>query len=57
MVGDSQTDVDAAKAAGVDVACFRHGYNHGVDVETLNATYLFDRMDQILPSGTGEISQ
>lgn len=57
MVGDSQTDVDAAKAAGVDVACFRHGYNHGVDVESLNATYLFDRMDQILPSGTGEIPQ
>jgi len=49
MVGDSVTDVEAAKAAGVDVACFRHGYNHGVDVQTLNATFLFDRIDQILP--------
>ena len=52
MVGDSTTDVEAAKAAGVDVACFRYGYNHGVDVETLDATYLFDQMDQILPAGT-----
>lgn len=55
MVGDSITDVEAAKAAGVDVACFRHGYNHGIDVETLKATYLFHRMDQILPSDTADI--
>lgn len=52
MVGDSITDVEAAKAAGVDVACFRHGYNHGIDVQTLGATFLFNRMDQILPAGS-----
>ena len=56
MVGDSITDVEAAKAAAVDVACFRHGYNHGVDVRTLGANFLFDRMDQILPSGFTEIA-
>jgi len=56
MVGDSITDVEAAKAAAVDVACFSHGYNHGVDVRTLGANFLFDRMDQILPSGFTEIA-
>ena len=40
MVGDSETDVLAAKAAKVDVACLRDGYNHGVDVTTLLADYV-----------------
>jgi len=48
MVGDSATDVDAAKAAGIDVACFRHGYNHGVDVSSLAPTFLFNQMDEVL---------
>ena len=40
MVGDSETDVLAAKAAEVDVACVRDGYNHGVDVTTLNPDFV-----------------
>ena len=48
MVGDSATDVGAAKAAGIDVACFRHGYNHGVDVGSLAPTFLFSQMDEVL---------
>ena len=39
MVGDSETDVLAAKAANVDVACVRDGYNHGVDVTTLDPDF------------------
>lgn len=50
MVGDSITDVDAAKAAQLDVACFRDGYNHGIDVVTLEPTLVFDRMNEILPT-------
>ncbi len=50
MVGDSVTDVDAAKAAQLDVACYRDGYNHGIDVVTLKPTLVFDRMDEILPT-------
>jgi phosphoglycolate phosphatase-like HAD superfamily hydrolase len=49
-VGDSITDVDAAKAAKLDVACYRNGYNHGIDVATLEPTLVFDRMNEILPT-------
>lgn len=50
MVGDSITDVNAAKAAGVDVACFLAGYNQGIDVHTLEPTYVFAGMKEILPT-------
>ena len=40
MVGDSETDVRAAQAAGVDVACLRDGYTHGVNVTDLKPTYV-----------------
>ncbi len=36
FVGDSETDVLAARAAAIDVVCVPYGYNHGVDVATLN---------------------
>ena len=42
MVGDSETDVLAAQAASVDVACMRDGYNHGVDVATLKADFILE---------------
>lgn len=48
MVGDSMTDIDAAKAAKLDVACYRDGYNHGIDVVTLEPTLVFNRMTEIL---------
>ena len=50
MVGDSITDVDAAKAAQLDVACYRNGYNHGIDVVSLEPNLVFDRMNEILPA-------
>ena len=48
MVGDSSVDVEAAKAAGVDVACFSGGYNHGIDVYSLKPNLVFDDMREIL---------
>jgi phosphoglycolate phosphatase len=36
FVGDSDTDVRAAKAAGIKVVCMKDGYNHGKDVSTLD---------------------
>ncbi len=36
MVGDSIHDVDAARAAGCDMVCVRHGYNEGRPVEHLD---------------------
>lgn len=32
MVGDSSTDVRAARAAGCSVVCVPYGYNHGEDI-------------------------
>ena len=32
LVGDSDTDVRAARAAGMTVACVSYGYNHGRDI-------------------------
>ncbi len=36
FVGDSITDVSAARAAGTPVVCVRDGYNHGQDVSQLD---------------------
>ena len=32
MVGDSISDVKAARAAGFAIACVPYGYNHGEDI-------------------------
>jgi phosphoglycolate phosphatase len=32
MVGDSISDVRAARAAGFKIACVPYGYNHGDDI-------------------------
>jgi phosphoglycolate phosphatase len=36
FVGDSQNDVQAARAAGIAVWAFEHGYNHGEPIQTAN---------------------
>jgi len=48
FVGDSETDVNAARAAGVDVVCVRDGYNHGVDVTTLPVSGVIDHFNELL---------
>lgn len=32
MLGDSTSDVKAARAAGFDIICMSYGYNHGADI-------------------------
>jgi len=32
MVGDSVSDVKAARAAGFQIVCMNYGYNHGMDI-------------------------
>lgn len=54
FVGDSQTDVTAAQAASVAVVCMRDGYNHGVDVATLNADAVIDTFAELLSEPTFE---
>lgn len=48
MVGDSQSDVSAARAAGLKVLCMTYGYNHGRDVRTLQADDYADSFEQLL---------
>ena len=48
FVGDSDTDVKAAQAAGVAVVCMRDGYNHGADVTTLGADGVIDEFSELL---------
>jgi len=49
LVGDSLSDVMAARAAGCPVFCVPYGYNHGEPVETLN-------VDAVIPDLTGVLS-
>lgn len=49
FVGDSETDVLAARAAGVPVVCMRDGYNHGVDVTTLKPDGVVQHFADLLP--------
>lgn len=48
MIGDSDADIGAARAANVDVVCLRDGYNHGVDVATLNPDKVIDSIKELL---------
>ena len=48
FIGDSETDVNAAKAAGVAVVCLRDGYNHGIDVADLNPDGVIELCSEIL---------
>ena len=49
LVGDSLSDVQAARAAGCPVFCVPYGYNHGEPVETLN-------VDAVIPDLAGVLS-
>lgn len=47
MVGDSMSDVRAARAAGFSIVCMSYGYNHGVDIRESAPDALIDSMDQL----------
>ncbi len=46
MIGDTQTDVDAARAAGIPVVLLSHGYTP-IPVETLGADLVIDHFDAL----------
>ncbi len=55
MVGDSVSDVKAARAAGFRIVCMSYGYNHGEDIRDAGPDAVIDRMTQLpelLPQGT-----
>ena len=48
FVGDSETDVACARAAGCPVVVYRHGYNQGVAPETMGADGVIDSFHALL---------
>ena len=48
FVGDSITDVSAARNAGCPVVCLRDGYNHNTPAEQLGADWVIDSFYELL---------
>lgn len=47
MIGDSVSDVHAARAAGFQIVCMSYGYNHGVDIREANPDVVIDSMAEL----------
>ena len=47
MVGDSVTDVGAARAAGLPIVCLSYGYNHGQDIHLAQPDMVIDSLQQL----------
>lgn len=56
MIGDSISDVKAARAAGFQIICMTYGYNHGVDIRDANPDAVMDSMAE-LPALLGPLEQ
>jgi len=46
MIGDSISDVKAARAAHFHIICMSYGYNHGVDIRDANPDAVIDSMTE-----------
>jgi phosphoglycolate phosphatase len=47
MVGDSVTDVEAARAAGFRIVCVRYGYNNGDNIEEAGPDGVVDSLAEL----------
>ena len=47
MLGDSVSDVQAARAAGFNIICMSYGYNHGQDIRTAHPDAVIDSMTEL----------
>lgn len=47
MLGDSMSDVKAARAAGFQIVCMSYGYNHGEDIRDYDPDAVVDSMAEI----------
>jgi phosphoglycolate phosphatase len=54
MIGDSISDVKAARAAGYRIVCMTYGYNHGVDIRDAKPDAIMDSMAE-LPNLLGKL--
>ncbi len=49
MLGDSQSDVKAARAAGFQIVCMSYGYNHGEDIRRYGPDAVIDSFLELPP--------
>ena len=49
MVGDSISDVKAARAAGFRIVCMSYGYNHGLDIRDFGPDAVIDSLVELPP--------
>lgn len=47
MIGDSVSDVTAARAAGFQIVCMSYGYNHGEDIRLSHPDAVMDSLAEI----------
>jgi phosphoglycolate phosphatase len=47
MLGDSVSDVKAARAAGFQIVCVSYGYNHGVDIRDARPDAVIDALTEL----------
>ena len=47
MIGDSVSDVKAARAAGFQIVCMSYGYNHGEDIRNHDPDLVIDSMVEL----------
>lgn len=47
MLGDSRSDVTAARAAGFQIICMSYGYNHGEDIRDYAPDAVIDSMAEL----------
>jgi phosphoglycolate phosphatase len=47
MIGDSVSDVKAARAAGFQIICMSYGYNHGKNIADAKPDALIDSMVEL----------
>jgi len=47
MLGDSKSDVKAARAAGFQIICMSYGYNHGEDIRNYDPDAVIDSMTEL----------
>jgi phosphoglycolate phosphatase len=47
MLGDSVSDVKAARAAGFGIICMSYGYNHGQDIREAHPDAVVDSMVEL----------
>ena len=47
MIGDSKSDVTAARAAGFRIICMSYGYNHGEDIRIYEPDTVIDSMEEL----------